>query len=90
MEQFSTQSYLEDRLSIADLLTGWIHRDLGEWDRLRNLFHPRATIDITWFAGKASDFVDVSMKMGASDFKAKHVIASHPRVNHVGPSIRSL
>ena len=76
MEQFSTQSYLEDRLSIADLMTGWIHRDLGEWDRLRNLFHPGATIDITWFAGKASDFVDGSMKMGASDFKAKHVIAS--------------
>ena len=76
MEQIATQSYLEDRLSIADLMTGWIHRDLGEWDRLRNLFHPEATIDITWFAGKASDFVDGSMKMGASDFKAKHVITS--------------
>jgi hypothetical protein len=76
MEHIATQSYLEDRLSIADLMTGWIHRDLGEWDRLRNLFHPDATLDITWFAGKASDFVDGSMKMGASDFKAKHVIAS--------------
>jgi hypothetical protein len=45
MEQIATQSYLEDRLSIADLMTGWIHRDLGEWDQLRNLFHPDATID---------------------------------------------
>ena len=76
MEQIATQSYLEDRLSIADLITGWIHRDLAEWDQLRNLFHPDATIEITWFAGKASDFVDGSMKMGTSDFKAKHVITS--------------
>jgi hypothetical protein len=76
MEQATTQSYLEDRLSIADLMTGWIHRDLGEWDQLRNLFHHEATIDITWFAGKAADFVDGSIKMGASNFKAKHVITS--------------
>jgi hypothetical protein len=70
------QSYLEDRLSIADLMTGWIHRDLGEWDQLRELFHPDATIEITWFTGKASDFVDGSMKMGASDLKTKHIITS--------------
>src|ERR1700736_5670923 len=76
MEQTATQSYLEDRLSIADLMTGWIHRDLGEWDQLRNLFHHEATIDITWFAGKAADFVDGSIRMGASNFKAKHVITS--------------
>jgi len=39
---------LEDRAEIADLMTGWIHRDLGEWDELRNLFHDDATIEITW------------------------------------------
>jgi hypothetical protein len=76
MATSATQSYLEDRLRIADLMTGWMHRDLAEWDQLRNLFHPDATIDITWFSGKASDFVDGSMKMGASDFRAKHFIAS--------------
>lgn len=70
------ETYLEDRLSIADLMTGWIHRDLGEWDKLRELFHPDATIKITWFEGKASDFIDGSMKMGKSDFKTKHVITS--------------
>jgi SnoaL-like domain len=76
MKQIAIESYLEDRLSIADLMTGWMHRDLGEWDQLRNIFHPDATIEITWFAGKASDFVDGSMKMGASDFKDKHVVTS--------------
>jgi hypothetical protein len=70
------KDYLEDRLSIADLMTGWIHRDLGEWDQLRDLFHPEATMEITWFSGKASDFVDGSMKMGQSNLKTKHVIGS--------------
>jgi hypothetical protein len=70
---------LEDRAAIADLMNGWIHRDLGEWDRLRDLFHPGATITITWFDGLAADFVDGSARMGQTDLRTKHVIA--------GPSI---
>ena len=70
---------LEDRAAIADLMTGWIHRDLSEWDLLRDLFHPGATIAITWFDGPATDFVAGSARMGASDLRTKHVIA--------GPSI---
>jgi hypothetical protein len=69
------ETYLADRLDIADLMTGWIHRDNGEWDQLRELFHPEATIEITWFKGKATDFVNGSMKMGTSAFKTKHLIA---------------
>ena len=52
----------QDRQDIAELMTGWIHRDLGEWDRLRELFHPDAQIEITWFEGPASDFVDASAR----------------------------
>jgi hypothetical protein len=69
------KTYLADRLDIADLMTGWIHRDNGEWDQLRELFDPEATIEITWFKGKATDFVNGSMKMGTSDFRTKHLIA---------------
>lgn len=69
-------TYLEDRQQITDLLTGWIHRDLGEWEQLRNLFHPDGTIEITWFEGLASDFVDGSMRMGASDARTKHLIGT--------------
>jgi SnoaL-like domain len=65
---------LEDRAAIADLMTGWMHRDLGEWDRLRDLFHPGATVEITWFDGLATDFVEGSARMGASDLRTKHVI----------------
>ncbi len=70
------QTYLEDRLAIADLLTGWMHRDLAEWDELRELFHPDATIEVTWFEGRFSDFVDGSMRMGKSDLKTKHFISA--------------
>ncbi|QLK62155.1 nuclear transport factor 2 family protein [Enterobacteriaceae bacterium Kacie_13] len=70
------QHYLEDRLQITDLMTGWIHRDLGQWDALRELFHPDGTIEITWFEGLASEFIDGSMKMGASDARTKHLIGT--------------
>jgi hypothetical protein len=67
---------LEDRQSIADLMTGWIHRDLAEWDKLRDLFHPDGTIEVTWSEGLASDFVDGSMCMGKSDLRAKHIVSA--------------
>ena len=51
------QSYLEDRVKIADLINGWMHRDLAQWDELRNLFHPGGTIEVTWFEGAFGDFV---------------------------------
>ena len=70
------QTTLEDRQSIADLIIGWIHRDLAEWDKLRELFHPDATIEISWFEGLASDFVDGSMRMGKTDLGTKHFISA--------------
>ena len=70
------QTMTEDRQQITDLMTGWIHRDLGQWDAMRSLFHPDATIEITWFEGLASEFVDASARMGASDLKTKHMIGN--------------
>jgi hypothetical protein len=74
---------IEDRAAITDLMTGWIHRDLGEWDQLRGLFHPDATIAITWFDGLATDFVDGSARMGASDLRTKHLI-TNPSISFRG------
>ncbi|HHT8252981.1 TPA: nuclear transport factor 2 family protein [Citrobacter braakii] len=70
------QNQLQDRQQLNDLMNGWMHRDLGEWDQLRNLFHPDGTIEITWFEGLAGDFVNGSMRMGASDLRTKHLISS--------------
>lgn len=70
------QHHIEDRLQITDLMTGWIHRDLGQWEALRQLFHPDGTIEVTWFEGLARDFIDGSMRMGSSDARTKHLIGT--------------
>lgn len=70
------QTYLEDRLAISDLMTGWIHRDLSQWDQLLNLAHPDAIIEISWFEGLFTDFVEASKRMGNSDIRTKHLIGS--------------
>jgi len=67
---------LQDRQDIADLMTGWIHRDLAEWNQLLELFHDDGVIEVTWFEGLFSQFVEGSKKMGGSDFATKHLIAS--------------
>ncbi|WP_199255923.1 nuclear transport factor 2 family protein [Mycolicibacterium mengxianglii] len=71
---------LQDAHDIANVMTGWVHRDVGEWDQLGALFHPDAQIKLSWFTGPATDFVAASARMARSDLRTKHVIAT--------PSIR--
>lgn len=66
----------EDRLQICDLMTAWIHRDLGEWELLRTLFHPEGEIAVTWFEGQFSEFVDRSMSMTTSSLRSKHLMGT--------------
>jgi len=70
------QPRIEDLAQIAELMTGWIHRDLGHWKQLRELFHPDGVIEVTWFEGRFHDFVDASEGMAVSDLRTKHMIAS--------------
>ena len=67
---------IEDTFQISQLISGWIHRDLGEWARLRELFHSDGVIEVTWFEGLFSDFVEGSIRMGASKIKTKHLIGT--------------
>lgn len=69
-------SHLADRRAIDDLMTGWMRRDLAQWESMKELFHPDGVIEITWFRGLFTDFVDASARMGASDLRTKHVIAA--------------
>lgn len=66
----------DDRLAIAELMTAWIHRDLGHWDQLHDVFAPGATVEITWFRGPATDFIQGSRRMGAGDLRTKHLVTS--------------
>jgi hypothetical protein len=68
------QTTLQDRQDIADLMNGWMHRDLAQWDQLANLFHPEGTIEVTWFEGSATDFVAGSQRMGKSNMRSKHFV----------------
>lgn len=61
---------------VNQLIQGWMYRDLGQWEKLRSLFHPDGTIEVTWFSGPSSEFVDASAAMGASDLRTKHVLGS--------------
>lgn len=67
---------ISDRLAIANLMTGWIHRDLQNWDALLDLFAPDATIEITWFHGLARAFIDGSRRVGAGALRTKHLITT--------------
>ena len=60
------QARLPDIEAIRGLITGCIHRDRGNWADLLELFHPDGTIEVTWFAGLARDFVEGSRRMGES------------------------
>ncbi|NIE66398.1 nuclear transport factor 2 family protein [Burkholderia sp. Ax-1719] len=68
------QTTLEDRQAISDLMTGWMHRDLAQWEQLAGLFHPDGTIEVTWFEGPAADFIAGSQRMGKSDLRTKHFV----------------
>jgi len=74
---------LPDIEAIRGLMTGWIHRDSGNWAGLLELFHPDATIGVTWFSGLAREFVEGSRRMGESALRAKHLIAD-PVVTFTG------
>ena len=65
-----------DKAAIDALIQGWMFRDIGQWDKLRTLFHPDRRMEASWFQGLFSDFVDASMRMGASDLRTKHVMGT--------------
>ena len=68
------QGHIEDHLAISDLMVGWMYRDLASWDDLANLFHPDATIEVTWFEGPVAEFIAGSRMMGRSALHTKHLV----------------
>lgn len=65
----------QDRSDISQLMYKWgFYRDHGMWDELRTTFHPEGTIQVTWFTGKFSDFVDASIKMAEGGADSIHIM----------------
>jgi len=75
MAEEAPQSIHEDRSDISQLMYKWgFYRDHGMWDELRTTFHPEGTIQVTWFTGEFSDFVDTSIKMAEGGAESIHII----------------
>ncbi len=79
----TTDDALQIESEINTLVQGWTYRDLSMWDKLRSLFHPGASIEVTWFTGTASDFIDGSQKMAGSKLRTKHMIG-YPLIDRQG------
>lgn len=76
-------AHLADDKAITHLVNGWMYRDTAQWDKLKSLFSPDATVEVTWFEGKASDFIAASQKMGKTALSTKHLIGT-PIISYHG------
>ena len=66
---------LAERAAICDVLQNWgLWRDRCNWDALRSVYAPAATMQTTWMDGPASDFVDGCQRMSAGPTRAQHYI----------------
>lgn len=71
----TTSEHLAERAAICDVLQNWgLWRDRCDWDALRGVYAPAATMQTTWMDGPASDFVDVCQRMSAGPTRAQHYI----------------
>ena len=50
-------------------------RDLGDWEQMRDCFHPDSIVRISWFNGSGPDFVKGSIDMVRRGMLAKHRLA---------------
>jgi hypothetical protein len=74
---------IADKLEITDLMNGWMFRDKADWAKLSELFHEDGTIEVTWFEGAFTEFIEASRRMGASALKTKHFVGN-PLVDFAG------
>lgn len=68
---------IEDHMQINRLINHWMFRDLGQWDKMHGLFHEDGEIEVTWFKGKFTDFIEASIHMAdKSSVSTKHMIGA--------------
>lgn len=47
------------KMSIVDLIVRErIARDGGQWDEMASCWHPESTIEVSWFKGSGTQFID--------------------------------
>ena len=69
---------MNDVIAITRNVAGFAFRDQGRWDELRELFHPDASIAVTWYSGPVSGFIERSAEIAAAQtpVTVKHAIGA--------------
>jgi len=71
---------MAEERAVCRVLQVWAYsRDSGDWDALRNCFHPDGTITVSWYSGPASGFVERSTAMGKErrpEERSKHLLGN--------------
>ena len=69
---------MDDVLAITQTVANFALRDQGRWEELRDLFHPNASIAVTWYSGPIEGFIERSAKMAAANRSttSKHLIGA--------------
>jgi len=80
----NTPTVQEDRSDISQLVYRWgFYRDHGMWDELLDTFHPDGEIQVTWYIGKFSGFVEASIGMAEGGAVSSHIMKP-PIIDVVG------
>lgn len=69
---------LSDFVGIRQNVERFGLRDQGRWDELRDLFHPDASIHVSWYSGPIDGFIEKSAQMATASASAvsKHTIGA--------------
>lgn len=65
---------LADKMALIELMNGWMYRDIGNWQAVKNLFHPEGEIELSWYEGGIDGFIEGSKKLATSEVISKHFI----------------
>jgi SnoaL-like domain len=59
--------------AVRDVRRRWaFSRDQGDWESLRDCFHPDATITVAWYSGPAAGFIERSIAMAGHRRPEEH------------------
>jgi hypothetical protein len=66
-----------ERDAIRNVIAEWaLARDTGQWEKLRALYAPGATMQTTWFEGSADEFIERSAKGFGRSARAQHLVGA--------------
>ena len=70
-------STVVERDAIRNAIAEWaLARDTGQWEKLRSLYAPGASMQTTWFEGSAEEFIERSEKGFGRTARAQHLVGA--------------